>query len=182
MQQDQEDQKLQSLYDRQSNLLVKTHSIFSFRWQNHATWENHTVTYLKPFYFPFYNTTVCPILQRMLDGDWEYSAFLSRSADRSWSDRWRQCVMETAPVRATLTSLEIWDNLLNLDIMNGNINLAVKWGLISSIWRLSCTIRTGRDSVDTRSERNLSLMPKSAKKRRYWFSQKVNYSSSGSYC
>lgn len=34
--------------------------------------------------------------------------------------------METAPVRATLTSLEIRDNLLNLDIMNGNINLAVK--------------------------------------------------------
>lgn len=40
---------------------------------------------------------------------------------------------------------------------------AVKWDPISLIWRLIFLCVTGQDSDDTRSEENLSLMPKSKK-------------------
>lgn len=88
--------------------------------------------------------------------------------------------MVTAPVSATLTSLEIRNSILNLNITIGIPRCSIlSWtgGPISRIWRLTCLWATGQDRDVSRSEQNLSLMPKS--KELLDFHQKVNYSRSG---
>lgn len=71
--------------------------------------------------------------------------------------------METAPVSNTDIT-EIWNNILNVDIRNGNLRCsALQWREVRSagFGGSSCLCVTGQDSDDTRSEQNLSLMPKS---------------------
>lgn len=44
------------------NIICISQFILLILWQNQSMWANHTVTYLKPFYFSFCNAAVCPKL------------------------------------------------------------------------------------------------------------------------